>query len=259
MIANYHTHTHRCHHANGLDEEYIKKAITEGVKILGFSDHAPYIFKNNYVSYFKMLPEEADEYYSSLSRLREKYRDKIEIYIGYEAEYYPEVWEQTLEFWKRGSTPEYLVLGQHMIGEEHDLEGRVPSTRPNLLIREYVDETVAGIKTGVFTYLAHPDLVNYTGDDETYEEEMTRLIQAANEENMPLEINMLGLVENRCYPRDFFWEIAKKHEPRVILGCDAHSPERVADKDELLIALRFAEKHHLNVIDTIELKNPFKK
>ena len=195
MIANYHTHTHRCHHANGLDEEYIKKAITEGVKILGFSDHAPYIFKNNYVSYFKMLPEEADEYHSSLSRLREKYRDKIEIYIGYEAEYYPEVWEQTLEFWKRGSAPEYLVLGQHMIGEEHDIEGRVPSTRPNLLIREYVDETVAGIKTGVFTYLAHPDLVNYTGDDETYEEEMTRLVQAANEENMPLEINSEAKVE----------------------------------------------------------------
>ena len=39
MLANYHTHTSRCRHATGTDEEYIQKAIAEGVKILGFSDN----------------------------------------------------------------------------------------------------------------------------------------------------------------------------------------------------------------------------
>ena len=39
MLANYHTHTYRCNHASGNDEEYVKKAIAENVKILGsFSD-----------------------------------------------------------------------------------------------------------------------------------------------------------------------------------------------------------------------------
>lgn len=258
MIANYHTHTYRCHHASGLDEEYIKKAITEGVKILGFSDHAPFFYKNGYTSYYKMLPSEAGEYYKSLSLLKEKYRDKIDIYIGYESEYYPEIWDEAFEFWRRENSPDYLILGQHIIGEEHDLQNRVASTNPNMLVSEYVSQTIEGIKTGVFTYIAHPDLVNYIGPDEVYEEEMTRLILAAREANMPLEINMLGLIEKRNYPRDFFWEIAGRHEARVILGCDAHSPERVADRDELLMALRFAEKHRLNVVDTIELKNPFK-
>ena len=258
MIANYHTHTFRCHHACGLDEEYIRKAITEGVKILGFSDHAPFFYKNGYFSYYKMVPEEAADYYKSLSLLREKYRGKIEIHIGYEAEYYPEIWDKAFNFWKRENSPEYLILGQHFIGEEQDTSARIPSTRPNMQIREYVSQTIAGIETGVFSFLAHPDLLNFAGDDEVYEQEMTRLILAANKANLPLEINMLGLVEKRNYPRGFFWEIASRHEPRVILGCDAHNPERVADRDEILTALRFAEKYNLNVVDTIELINPFK-
>ena len=40
---NYHTHTKRCGHAIGNDEDYVINAIKAGYKILGFSDHAPYI------------------------------------------------------------------------------------------------------------------------------------------------------------------------------------------------------------------------
>ncbi len=38
---NYHTHTSRCGHAGGSDEEYVQAAIKAGYQILGFSDHAP--------------------------------------------------------------------------------------------------------------------------------------------------------------------------------------------------------------------------
>ena len=38
--ANYHTHTARCGHAIGTDEEYVQAAIQAGLKTLGFSDHA---------------------------------------------------------------------------------------------------------------------------------------------------------------------------------------------------------------------------
>ena len=42
MKHNYHTHTTRCHHAEGSDEDYIIEAIKAGYKTLGFSDHAPW-------------------------------------------------------------------------------------------------------------------------------------------------------------------------------------------------------------------------
>ena len=35
----YHSHTFRCGHAVGTDEEYVKKAIEGHYEILGFSDH----------------------------------------------------------------------------------------------------------------------------------------------------------------------------------------------------------------------------
>lgn len=41
MLTNYHTHTTRCGHAEGTEEEYILTALRCGFKVLGFSDHAP--------------------------------------------------------------------------------------------------------------------------------------------------------------------------------------------------------------------------
>ena len=67
MIYNYHTHTKRCFHAGGEDEEYVEKAIENGVKTLGFSDHAPYLFPDtNYYSSFRMKTEQIFEYAESV-------------------------------------------------------------------------------------------------------------------------------------------------------------------------------------------------
>ena len=43
MIYNFHTHTYRCHHATGAEEEYIQKAIAGEEKfpvVIGFDAHA---------------------------------------------------------------------------------------------------------------------------------------------------------------------------------------------------------------------------
>ena len=39
MRCNYHTHTYRCHHAKGEDEDFVLRAIDAGMTELGFSDH----------------------------------------------------------------------------------------------------------------------------------------------------------------------------------------------------------------------------
>lgn len=36
MKTNYHTHTTRCHHATGSDEDYVLSAIKGGYQELGF-------------------------------------------------------------------------------------------------------------------------------------------------------------------------------------------------------------------------------
>ena len=97
MISNYHTHTKRCRHAAGTDEEYVLAAIDRGLQILGFADHSPYIFDGEYYSTMRMPMAEYPDYASSVLSLREKYADKIQIKLGLELEYYPTYFEETLK------------------------------------------------------------------------------------------------------------------------------------------------------------------
>ena len=48
MKANYHTHTARCGHATGTDEDYVLAAIEQGFDELGFSDHVPWPYQDGY-------------------------------------------------------------------------------------------------------------------------------------------------------------------------------------------------------------------
>ena len=89
MLHNYHTHTFRNHHAVGTEREYIEAAIAGGYQTLGFSEHAPYRFPDGYISYFHMFPEDLENYIQTLLALKAEYAGRIEILIGYEAEFYP--------------------------------------------------------------------------------------------------------------------------------------------------------------------------
>ena len=41
-MNNYHTHTYRCFHAYGTEEDYVQEAIRQNMQELGFSDHGPF-------------------------------------------------------------------------------------------------------------------------------------------------------------------------------------------------------------------------
>ena len=78
MLTNYHTHTTRCGHAEGTEEEYILTALRCGFKALGFSDHTPWAYATpGFVSRIRMLPSQLDDYVLTLRGLREKYADKL--------------------------------------------------------------------------------------------------------------------------------------------------------------------------------------
>ena len=260
MLNCYHTHTARCKHAEGADEEYVLKAIAEGVRVLGFSDHAPYIDPDGYVSYYKMLPSEAKEYFASLRALSEKYKDKIKILVGYEAEYYPELWKSTLDFWREGDRPDYLILGQHYITEEYskDPVHSMTGTGDPEMMKRYVDLIIEGVNTGRFTYVAHPDVISFEGDAKLYEREMRRMLAALKEKEMPIEINLLGLSSGRNYPSEKFFSIAREYDLPVILGFDAHSPDRVADRDEIARAKEFAARVGIRLVDDVAIVDPFR-
>ena len=50
MKQNLHTHTTRCGHACGTEDEYVRSAIEGGLKTLGFSEHCPHVYPDGFIS-----------------------------------------------------------------------------------------------------------------------------------------------------------------------------------------------------------------
>lgn len=254
MIANYHTHTIRCCHATGTEREYIEKAIKSGLKILGFSDHAPYPFPEewNHVSPHRMKPEQLADYVETLRKLREEYKDRIKIFIGLEAEYYPDVFKDFLSLIEPFEL-DYLILGQHYNGNEVGYGSNFDPSDDEARLSQYVDQVIEGINTGKFSYIAHPDVINFTGSDKIYERYMSRLCEEAKRFDLPLEVNCQGLYLGRHYPSRRFWKIASKTGNKAIIGCDAHQLSAVADHDQWEAAVEYLAEFGMKPVEVLKL------
>lgn len=253
MIANYHTHTWRCNHAEGREEEYVRNGIKRGLEILGFSDHSPYMFPDHYVSTFRMGIAQLDGYIETVLGLREQFQGEIQIPLGLEIEYYPELLPELLQM-LRDRPIDYLLLGQHYLGNEINDHYNGYATADDALLKQYCHQSMDAMNTGLFTYFAHPDLFNYVGDSKPYQKYMRQICKEAVSCHMPLEFNLLGLELGRNYPNPLFWSIAAEEGCSVILGCDAHKPEALLNVGIEQKAISEIEKLGLMRIDKVDLR-----
>lgn len=77
MLSNFHTHSLYCDGDNTL-EEIVLSAIDKGFVGLGFSGHG-------YTDYdLRYCMKDTDGYIAEVKALKEKYKDKIEVYLGVE-------------------------------------------------------------------------------------------------------------------------------------------------------------------------------
>ena len=73
----------------------------------------------------------------------------------------------------------------------------------------------------------------------------------------PLEINFLGLMEERWYPNEKFWKIAGEEGNTAVFGCDAHTPKAVWNPETEQKALQLAAKYGLKVQETVPMPKTF--
>ena len=201
MTYNFHTHTYHCGHATGTPKEYVQRAIACGVTRMGFSDHFPYLCSDGFESSHRVPVAQAKDYVNEICDLREKYRGKIELFVGFEMEYYPDHFEKMLNS-AIAYGAQYLIMGEHFIDEEHPNGCHVMTAADSLdFLRRYVKCVCQGIRTKKFTYIAHPDMVLYAGDASVFQTEMRPICEAALECDVPLELNLLGVRDHRNYPQ----------------------------------------------------------
>ncbi len=248
MNYNYHTHTCRCHHATGTVEEYILMAIDNGITYMGFSDHFPYICTDGSESIDRVRVSEVYDYVSEIDGLRKKYADKIDIKIGFEMEYYPLHFKKMLKD-AQNYGAEYLILGEHYIDEESpDGIHTFIETDDKNFLSSYANCVISAIKSGFFTYVAHPDGIGFVGDDSIFEKYARKICRASKEYNIPLELNFLGIRDNRHYPNLKFWKIAGEEKCPVTFGFDAHSVKSAYNGKSIPRATEIVETYGLNYI-----------
>ncbi len=229
MKSNYHTHTSRCKHASGSDELYAQAAIRGGFDNLGFADHTPWPYKSDFVSGIRMGLDELPGYVASLNRLKEAYKDELNILIGLEAEYFPR-YLNWLEEAREAYGLDYLIFGAHFIGSDEDFPYVGRACRDTAVMYGYADMCVEGMQSGLYAYLAHPDLYMRRRDEwDADSQAVARDICAcALQYGIPLEYNLNAhvLEGDECqFPRREFWETAAQTGNQVIIGYDAHQPE----------------------------------
>ena len=254
MIANYHTHTWRCNHAKGTEREYVEAAISRGLQILGFYDHTPYPFPWYHHSFIRMGCNQLPGYVQTIGKLREEFRNSINIFIGLEAEYYPAYFAELRSLLVDNGI-EYLILGQHFLDNEVGARysGKATDREEDLI--KYCAQTRDAMQTGCFSYFAHPDLIRFIGDDQVYTTHIRGLCREANSCGIPLEWNLLGMEEGKHYPRQRFWEIAAEEGCKVIFGCDTHDPAALRNTASEEKAVAMIRELGLEQIHRLDLRS----
>jgi len=237
MKVNYHTHTQRCRHAQGSEEDYVQSAIHSGVSILGFSDHAPFPDRDFGL---RMSYDELRPHVDCLDELTKKYQDSIILWKGLEIEYLPEYlfyYEDLLT--KEGF--EYLILGEHFYRNQEKALHNIAMANSTSDYLEYAEAVSQAIKTGYFKIVAHPDIygMNLFAWDTNCDRATDLIIDTAIKYKVILEYNANGLRREEKdypdgfryqYPHQIFWQNLSQTEAVVIVGSDCHNPSQVWDE-----------------------------
>lgn len=235
ITTNCHTHTCRCKHAQGDVREYCVEAVRQGLETLGFSDHAP--LPDGRWHSVRMEMAELEGYCRAVDAARLEF-PALTVLKGLECEYVPEFVGVYQDLFLGAHAMDYLVAGAHWYphrGEWTALYG-TPMSGP--MLRDYVDYVIASMQSGLFAFVAHPDLfgVAYASWDAEAEACSRALLTAAGDLDMPMEINGYGLRKPMVdgpdgwrykYPWRPFWELAAECGVSAVLSSDAHEPEHV--------------------------------
>ncbi|MBP9997406.1 MAG: histidinol-phosphatase [Lachnospiraceae bacterium] len=259
MKTNYHTHSFRCGHGSGTEEEYVLAAIDKNMDILGFSEHCPY---PDQVFGERMPYSMMDEYLDSVKACVGKYKYKLQIHTGFEIEYLPK-YTDFYEDLLVNKGVEYLILGAHFYEYAPNVYFNMfnaPSTESFI---GYAHNIEAAMQTGLYSYVAHPDIFAFNNFawDINCDRASDIIIEAALKYGAILEYNANGFRRGKkeypdgirdMYPHDNFWQKVKGTGIKVIVGSDAHEPKYVYD-DAIVRAYAKLAEYNITPIEKLDI------
>lgn len=242
--TNFHTHTVFC---DGKDapEEMVLAAIEKGFTALGFSGHSYFSLYENW----SMSPERQKEYIRSITELKQKYADKIQIFCGIEQDYYSEPAPAMYEY-SIGSVHCLLKDGKYLpVDESAEIAKKVVDTVYGgdfdgfaedyfATVSQVIEKTQADI-------IGHIDLIskysqtNGYGQSERFLSAAEQAVKKLVAHGKPFEINTGAMSRGARtipYPSREILEMIHSFGGRIMFSSDCHN------KDYLDYGLDVAEK-----------------
>lgn len=232
LLYETHSHTPLCKHAYGEPEEYAAAAYAEGLRGLTVTCHNP--MPNGFSARVRMRPDEFFEYIEMVERCREEWDGRVDVRLGLEADYflgYEEWLESQLE-----SADFHYVLGS-VHPQIDEFKTRYWRDEDPLAFQEVYFEMLArAAETRLFDCLAHPDLVKNETPQDWEPDRILNVIRRALDRiaavGMAMELNTSGankrIREMNPFPQ-MLREMCERDIP-VVIGADAHTPDRVGDR-----------------------------
>ncbi len=255
--SNYHTHTTFSDGKN-TPEEMIEAAIALGFEKIGISDHAYTAFYDGWSIPLSRM----EEYIRTLRELKEKYKGRIDVYVGLEQDAYAIPVPEGLDYYL-GSV-HWLKKGDRYIELDHNQQILREAIRDyyggdaDAFAEDYFDLVASYADDPKVGFIGHFDLITKFDEKEpplflptprytaAWQKASRRLIDAGK----IFEINTGAISRGKRvtpYPSEAILEYWGKHGAKVVICSDCHSADTIdcafARAEEL------AEKYGVEIVD----------
>lgn len=259
ILSNYHTHTPYCDGRESC-RSMTEAAFASGYRCLGFSPHAPLPL----VSDWNMDEADMEAYRAEARSLREEYRGRMEILLGYEMDFIEGLRGPASSFWE-GVEKDYSIGSVHYLrapdGSLSTVDDKAPvveaflrgpySSDAKRLVLDYWRALAAMIAQGGFDILGHFDLVKkhasrlglFSGGEPWYREAAMECAEAAARSGVVVEVNTGGIARgslDECYPSPWMLREMRVLGIRMTVDSDAHESGHLAYAPRGYAALREA-------------------
>jgi histidinol-phosphatase (PHP family) len=235
-LIDLHIHTRRSNHGTGDLIDFVQKAIELKYSIIGFNEHAPYLFDQEH----RMSESDLDIYIKDALELKELYKNQIKILVGLEVDYHPNnhdyisnmVKDLPLDFCS--GAIHFLSPNERNISVwDYELFDS------SYYIDLYFDLLKSTVNSKLFSHIVHPDIILRSGIKfSKLIGRIEKLLIIMREAHVGYEINCSGIDKRTfdprlgvkgstygSYPCLEFVNMAMEANVPLIIGSDAHSVE----------------------------------
>jgi histidinol-phosphatase (PHP family) len=222
----------------------VEEAVRQGLTTLGFSEHSPLPFDNN----FSVKEADMPCYVAEITQLKEEFKGKIDLYCGLEADYLTGV-SEPFAVTKERYHLNYLIGGVHLVGQSANpdeiwfIDGPKWEVYDEGLqkffdgdirraVRRFYEQSNEMIENEQFDIIAHFDKIKmhnrerYFHEDEPWYRKLAlETLDLIREKGLVMEINTRGIYKKRYngfYPSPWLMEEACKMGVPAIISADAH-------------------------------------